>query len=378
MPLHYIEFDTTVGELTVALRNAILGSSDWSKINTNPTIQSTSAAAAVAAISLTFTTTTGFAVGQNIKIGSGSSTEYKNITALTATTITFTGQGLANAQASGTPVTLVNEILKTTTTRGVDMIFEIERGETNGLTLAVWKAHDGTSGTDRSNRWLYFRSATTTVTATPLHVVVSASKEHIFFSIEGPRANENQATSATLGSIKNYLFMDDVVPYHAGDLTPVVFAGGQVAASPTASLASGSFQGNFSRNYPNSASWPVAKVLTLDFPSLSSTETIQVPRLSSGDNKYYFAPYVCFGDESGIRGRLASFFHVGYTSSDTPEIAPPPVGQKLQYGGKWYKLTAVNKSDGAVMTWGQLGSSTNNTATTYFRSVVVAVPTTAP
>lgn len=39
MALVYSEFDTTIGELTVALRNAILTCTDWSKVNTNPTIQ---------------------------------------------------------------------------------------------------------------------------------------------------------------------------------------------------------------------------------------------------------------------------------------------------------------------------------------------------
>ena len=122
----------------------------------------------------------------------------------------------------------------------------------------------------------------------------------------------------------------------------------------------------------------MAKLLTLDFPSLASTETVQVTRQSTGDGKYYLSPYVAFGDESGLRGRLASFFSAGYTVSDTPDIATPPVGQKIQYGGKWYKLLAVNKSDGSTMTWGQFGAAANSATSTYYRSPIVAVPTTAP
>lgn len=377
MALTVTEFDTTLGELTVALRNAILTCTDWAKINTNPTIQSTSANAAVAATALTFASTTGFAVGQKIKIGSGPTTEYKNITATTGTTITFASQGLINAQASGTPVSLVNEVFKCTTTRGADMIFEIEDALTTSIAIACWKSHDGTTGTDRTSRWLYHRAAAPTSTSIPLHVVLSLSKEHIFFSIEGPRANESGATSATVGSLKNYFFMDDVVPYHAGDTNPVVFAGGGMAAAAAASAANNSHQGNFSRNYANTTSWSVAKLLSLDFPSVASTETIQVTHATSADGKFYLAPYVAFGDESGIRGRLSNFFFAGYNHSDTPEIATPPINQKVTFGGKTYKLLAVHKSDGATFTWGQFGSALNNTTSIFHRSPIVAVPWTA-
>jgi hypothetical protein len=260
------------------------------------------------------------------------------------------------------------------------MIVDISESHVNlaALVVSVWRAHDGTTGTEKSQRWLYHRTTAATATNIPLHCTVSASKEHLFISVEGPRANETGASSAVVGSVKNYFFMDDVVPYHAGDVNPVCFAGGGMAALPVASAGSNSHQGNFSRNFANNSSWSVAKLLTLDFPSVASTETIQPTRLTSADNKYYLSPYVAFGDESGIRGRLASFFHVGYTYSDTPEIPTPPVGQKVQYSGKWYKLIAVNKSDGASNSWGQLGSSSNSSVANFFRSVIVAVPTTAP
>lgn len=380
MALTYSEFDTTLGELTVALRTAILASSDWSKINSGTVIQSTSANAAIAATSLTFTSTTGFSAGQSVRVGTGATAEYKTLTAVTGTTITFTGQALINAQASGTQVFPLGEVLKCTTTRGADMIVDLAESHVNltGLVMAVWRAHDGTTGTDKSQRWLYHRAGAATATNIPLHCIVSASKEHLFISVEGPRANETGATSAVVGTVRNYFLMDDLVPYHAGDTTPVVVAGGGMAASATASAGNNSHQANFLRNYANTASWSVAKLLTLDFPSLASTETIQVTRLTTGDGKYYLAPYVCFGDESGLRGRLASFFHVGFNFSDTPEIATPPIGQKVQYGGKWYKLLAVNKSDGAVATWSQLGSAANNSVANFFRSAIVAVPTTAP
>lgn len=380
MALIYNEFDTTLGELTVALRNAILASSDWSKINSSAVIQSTSASASAGATALTFVSTTGFSVGQSVRVGTGPTAEYKNITATTATTITFTSQALLNAQGSGTQVFPLSEVLKATTTRGAEMIVDLAESSVHAqaLVMAAWRAHDGTTGTDKTQRWMYHRAATATATTIPLHCIVSASKEHLFVSVEGPRANEPGASSATVGSVRNYFFFDDVVPYHASDTNPVVFAGGMMAGSQGASAVNNSHQGHFSRNYANTASWSVAKPLTLDFPTLSSAETVQVTRLSVGDGKYYLSPYVCFGDESGMRGRLASFFHAGFNSSDTPEIPSAPIGQKIQYDGEWYKILAVSKSDGANSTWSQLGAAANATSTTAHRSVLVAVPTTAP
>jgi hypothetical protein len=110
MALIYTEFDTTLGELTVALRTAILTSTDWTKINSGAAIQTTSAAAAATATSLTFVSTTGFSIGQAIRVGSGPTAEYKTITATTGTTITFTAQPLINAQASGTVVYPLSEV----------------------------------------------------------------------------------------------------------------------------------------------------------------------------------------------------------------------------------------------------------------------------
>jgi hypothetical protein len=383
MALHYAEFDSTPQTIAYDIMQAVLSSSDWARVGSASTIVSTTASAAVGATAITVPSGHGIVVGQTIRIGpeGGATTEYKTVTASAATTVTFTSQALAYAQGSGTVVGTASMILRSTTTRGAQMIFDLVDGpvKLTGLSLAAWRTHDGTTGVDRTSRWLYYRTNTTSATwGMPLHVVISASKEHVFVSVEGPRANEVGASSATVGSVRNYFFMDDVVPYHASDTNPIVFAGGMTADSAVASAANNSHQGNFSRNFGNTGSWSVAKALTLDFPSVSSTETIQVTRQTTADGKYYLSPYVCFGDESGIRGRLASFFHAGYTFSDTPELPTPPLGQKIQYDGKWYKLLAVSKGDASSASWSQFGSASNAGATTFYRSPIVAVPTTAP
>lgn len=388
MPLNYVEFDSTPQTLAYDLMQAVLGSTDWSRVGAASTIVATTANASVGASSVSVSSGHSIVVGQTIRIGpeGGSTTEYKNVTAVAATSVTFSGQTLVYAQPSGTVVGTASMILKSTTTRGADLIFDLVDGqvELSNLNLAVWRAHDGTvgavsGGTDRTSRWLYWRgSASGALWNMPLHCIVSAGKDHVFISVEGPRANEPAATSSVVGSLRNYFFMDDVVPYHANDLVPVCFAGGMMADTATVSPANNSHQGHFSRNFADTSSWSAAKTLTLDFPSTASTETVQVMRQTSADGKYYFSPYVAFGDESGIRGRLANFFHVGFTYSDTPEIATAPIGQKVQFDGRWFKLTAVSKSDGSIATWGQFGSAGNSGAPNFFRSPIVAIPTTAP
>lgn len=379
MPQIYTEFDSTPQTIVADIKAAILTCSDWTaEAATN--FGNVTTNAAIAATSLTMSGgTTGIVVGSVIRIGTegGATTEYKNVTAVTATTVSFQSQGLVYAQPSGTTVYSGNAVVKATTTRGAAMILDLVdttiASSNHGLAMAVYR----TLGGDKSLRWLYWR-ATSAAPTMQVHVIVSASKEHLFISVEGPRANEALATSAVVGSLKNYFFIADMIPYHGSDAIPVVFAGGGMAATATSSPANNSHQGNFSRNFGNNSSWSVAKLLTLDFPSTASTETVQVTRQTSADGKYYLSPYVAFGDESGIRGRLANFFHVGFTYSDTPEIPTAPINQKIQYDGKWYKLLAVSKSDGSVATWGQFGSAGNNSVTNFYRSPIVAVPTTAP
>jgi hypothetical protein len=379
MALTYAEFDSTPQTIVYDLRQAILASSDWAKINTQVNYGPTTAAAAVAATTVTMGSTTGIVVGQTIRIGpeGGATTEYKTVSAVTATVVTFAGQGLAYAQPSGTVIYSASEILKATTTRGAQMVVDLVDGfaESHNLNMAVWQSHDGTTGAGRSPRYLYWRTGASGF-AMPLHCIVSASKEHLFISIEGPRANETAANSATLGSLRNYFFIDDLVPYHASDTTPVVIAGGTSPAAAAASAANNSYTAHASRNIANNASWSQAKLLTLDFPSCASSETVQVLRQSSGDGKYYLSPYVCFGDEAGLRGRLRSLLHAGFNYADTLEAPTPPIGQKITYEGQTYKLLAVNKSEGGTRTWGQLGSAANDSTTTFHRSAIVAVPCT--
>lgn len=377
MPTVYTEFDTTTQGLPVALRNAILASSDWSRLTPSTAIMPTTAAAAAAATTLTVSSTSGsgLVVGSIIAIEDPSSSirEYRAVTALAATTITVAA--LSYAHASGTNIYWGSEVLKATTTRGAPMVIDLVDAvpSTFNLNMAMWQNHDGTTGTDRLAKFLYWRPSGGALNHL-LHVKVSAGKEHLYIEIEGPRTYETGAVNATGGSQRNYVFMCDLVPYHAGDTTPCVVVGGAGVASAVSSIANKNWQVHQSRNVVNNTSWVPAKMVSLAFPSVSGNETIGVQRSTSLDGNFYLTPYVIVGDDVGFRGRLSSFFYSGMTFSDILEDSGPPVGAETTYSGKKYKLLAVSKSEAATMTWQQFGGASNNAAGTYFKSPVVAVP----
>lgn len=269
-------------------------------------------------------------------------------------------------------------LYKATTTRGAEMIFDLEDSalDTYRMNMAVWRTHDGTAGTGQSLRWLYWRPSAGAST-NPLHCIVSVSKEHVFISVEGPRANESGAVNSTYGSERNYFWMSDVVPYFGSDTVPVVAAGGQMASTTYASVSNGSHELNVSRNAAGLTTWPKAKLLTPSFPSVYGSETVNATRSAKADNQVYLFPYVVFEDADGMRGRLSSFFFAGLSHSDS-DVTPPAIGSKVQYQGSWYKLLAVSKGNGSsssssIVNWGQFGAALN-TSSNPFRSPIVAVP----
>lgn len=381
MALTYSEFDTTAQNLLHDLRNAVIASADWTKISPTAIVLTTSANAAAGGTVLTFTATgsSGWTIGQLIRIGESGAAdaEYRSITAITGTTITVAA--LTFLHNTGTNVYNGNEVLKATTTRGADMIVDIHGAlmSTFQTTFTVWRAHTGTVGTDSLNRFMYWRPSAGALT-NPLHCVVSASKEHLFISIEGPRAYETNPVSTTAGSDRQYFFINDLVPYHVGDTTPVVVTGGgQAIGTATANMTSSrSFEVYQSRNYANTSSWAPAKLFTLAFQGAGASVGVNGQHQTTGDGKYYLSPYVVLGDQSGYRGRLASFFNAGMNYADHTDFVSPPTNAVVTYGAKNYKLLQVSKSDGNISVWGPFGGTDNSATTTYHRSPIVAVQTT--
>lgn len=381
MALHYSEFDSNSQSLLADLRTQILLSSDWARLSPD-TVLATSTLAITAGtssfVTVADTSGLGLSVGSVIAIDNGVLREHRTLTGVTATQLQF-GTNLVFAHSLGAQVRLGNNIYKAITTRGAEMVVDLSDSalETidSQLAMAIYASHDGTTGVGKALKYISWRYLENTASHThPLHVTLSCGKEHFFLMIEGPRPGETGAVHAQFGSFRNYFFLSDVVPYDEEDTIPIVFAGGANMISTNASVPFNSHLGYMSKNLAGTAHWTPARVASLQFIQGGDTAVLNLQRRRQLDDRFILAPYVVFGDESGMRGRLQSFFFAGINQSTDYAIAPPPLGDKVQYQGLWYKLLAVNKGDGNRAAWGPLGAVGNESTTTYLRSVVVGVP----
>jgi hypothetical protein len=381
MAITYSEFDTTPAGLVAALKAAILASSDWSAdAAITPATTTTTGATSASGTTVTVTSTTGLSVGQSITIGTiGSGTEtHRVITGITGSTLTVTPTW-GVIYASGSALRTRNNIVRTTTTSGAKIVLDLEGASSDNylsyLGVGIYREYAGTapSGfTDPTQAYCYYRATAGTSTM-PLHVVLSAGKDHLFFSIEGPRASEASPTSTTYGSVKNYVAISELTPYHAADTTPAVVVAGYAFPLLLPSVSSGAHQSAASRNWNNTASWGAGRLATLDWPTIFTTDVVTMPRDCDIDGNTYLLPYVYFSEADGIRGRLKNIFYAGTTAPSAVTDLPEPVGSKVSYNGITYKLIAPNKGDGSNVAWGPFGSVSNGSSTP-MRSIVIAVP----
>lgn len=377
MAITYSEFDTTPAGLIAALKAAILTNADWTDYGVvNVTTTSTNATTS-SGTTVNLTSVAGFAVGQWITVQPGASEITRQITNITGNTITVSTTWGA-IYATGTTYKTRGTVLKSTTTGGAKLIVDLEGG-TNGLSYTgVSVYRDWTTGTtpgghtDYKSYYVYYR-ASSGVSTMPLHVTLSVGKDHLFFSIEGPRAGEASPTSTTYGSIKNYFAISELTPYHAADTVPAVVAVGINELSVTPAVTTGGHQVAISRNKADTFSWQPGRLGTLFWPTVYTTDVIKLNRDCTIDGSTYLLPYVLFSEDEGIRGRLKHFFYAGTTDPSPAADMPSPVGSKVSYDGIVYKLVAPSKGDGSNVAWGPFGSASNS-STTPLRSLVLAVP----
>lgn len=376
----YSEFDTTPATWLADVKAKILTSADWADITPTAVLLNTSVAPSAGATTLTFTATAGFPLiaGQVIAIDTAGAREYRVINTVTATTITLTA-GLTSAHSIGVGIYNGAILLKATTTRGAQMVIDLNDGVVNGQqsTIAFYRTHDGTNtgGVDRLGpRYLFHRGNVGATTST-LHMTVSAGKEHLFISVEGTRGHETGAYT-TFGGQKTYAFICDVVPYHVADTIPVVAVSGASAVT-SQSWTNNAHQVWVSRGQGNAASWVPARLHTLCQPDLFTTlNQMGYQPEALGDGKYYVFPYVVIEETDGLRGRLSDFFFGGFNDGVLTADVYPAVGRRITYNSKTYKLLQVNKSEGTSgwSVWGPFGASVNGGNTTQQRSMIVAVP----
>lgn len=379
--LVYAEFDSTNQTLLADLITHITASASWSKISSTASLGTLSAASSSNVLTFAAGSVPAVTVGQVIRIGEAgaSDTEYRNVQTVTSTTVTCTF-AFSNAHAVGTKVYQGGEVLKATTSTGIDMVLDlmdsyVTLATTSHLNMAVYRAHDGTptGGTDRSPRWLYWRGISAAASGSSLvHCIVSASKDHLYVSVEGPRFSETDPDGASYGSIRSYFFMDTLVPYFTNDV-PTIFVGGNTTIGYLASTGSSAL-GFISRSFNGATAWDQARLGTVTFPTNGISASMNYERQSIGDGQYYLFPYVALSDAAGIRGRLGHFFFAGHTNPDYISdltVSPPSLGSKVTFEGNTYKLLSVNRGAGSSV-WGQFGAATNTSGGP--NGIVVAVP----
>jgi len=383
--IEYFEFDSTHQTLISDLLDKILTCASWSKISSTVALMTNTANAAAAQKVMTFTAGVpagaGIFVGQTLRIGEkgAADCEYATVASFASTTVTMVNN-LVYAHNTGTNVYWGSELLKSTTTRGADMIFDLMDDEIRipsfvGLNMACWRSHTGlpNGGTDKAEKYLYFRAVAGTASAV-VHCIVSVSKEHIFISLEGPHYNEATPDSATLGSARQYFFMGDLVPYDPADTIPAVVAGGNNVTGIASSFPLDLLV-QVSRNAADTSSWVNAKLQTLATPANGAAGAMNVGRINA-DGNYETHPYVVIEDLGGHRGRLANFEFAGYVNPDFQDtvVSTAPLYTVNSHDSQDFKLLPMNHSGSNNAIYGPFGYLANNSNSP--NNVVVAIPTT--
>ncbi|HEY1292925.1 MAG TPA: hypothetical protein VGJ60_07600 [Chloroflexota bacterium] len=268
-------------------------------------------------------------------------------------------------------------VMQAVTSRGAQMNVDLADAAATAqrMQLGVYRSYSAGSGTDKLTRYLCWHSVTGATTDT-IHAMVSAGQDHLLMSIEGPRAGETNADSASLGSMRQVFFLGDVVPYFAGEPNPIVV----LIANPTATTQMDVDTCWVSRNRADTASWVTAKLATLSMPnggSQAGAAWLNPQRACLVDGNNYLWPYVVIEDAAGIRGRIGKCFSAGFAMSlwnaSSANDFPAPIYGRLVYNAENYILVLVTRhtvSAQQVRTpfgWGST-ANTNNYP-------VLAVPT---
>lgn len=345
--------DTTIVTCLGEIMEAILKSSDWAHLQLSSGTQNTTLSAGASATDTSVSTAATIPSGSLIVIDKGGTHQECRVTTGVSGggpyTVTFT-KPLAYAHSNGVAVG-VGTYAKATTTRGAQMVVDLADAAITSKTaqLGIYRTHDGTTGVDKLTRYIGWRNSVAGATSDPIHIRVSAGKEHLYLDMEGPRVGEPSPEDASMGSARRVLFIGDIVPYFAGDSVPAV-----VLVVPTSST-NNTQKCWVSRNQGDSSSWVEAQLLSLCVPMAARAQTLGdvatnwVNRLAAGDGKTYMGPYVVCEKTDGIRGRVAKAYFMGFrytsdaTSADSWAESAQAEFSRLSYNSETFIVLASVK-----------------------------------
>lgn len=346
MATAYAEFDCRADNVLPSIMQRVLASADWAhlQLTTGTAATTLSSAATAGATSVSVAAT--IPSGSYIVIGDGAANpEVRVTTGVSGAgpfTVTF-ADALVNSYLSAAAVG-VGSIVKATTTRGAQMVVDFADAAATiaVLSLAFYRTHDGTTAVDKlSPRYLRWKNVTGASTDI-VHLIVSAGKEHLYVSTEGPRGGEANAESGN-GSTCQSIFIGDIVPYLASDTVPAVV----VSAPTTSNSSTTAVFANVSRDSANVNSW-VSAVLATVAPVGATGGPIAVTQLAADGNTYLF-PYVVLESSAGLRGRISKVWSIGpnavLAATLTSTSAPSP-GTTFTYAGETYIAVPVSWRNG--------------------------------
>lgn len=382
MTISYEEFQSTPATLLADLATKIAAHSQWDELTPAYPSTTTTASSPSGNVTLSVTSAAGFEVGMPIKLtGASTGTVYKRtVTAVNtgANSITM-NQSFGTAENTGTTVAADGRLLKTTTDDGAQIVLQIVDFTNQYLMYRMFRTHTGasllaTAYTDPTPwRYIYYNSAAQGTT-TKVYGVLSLSSNHIFLSLEGPRANESGAFSTLHGSLRNYMFASSVLRYRNTDATPCVAAWGVSAADSNPQMVDQLWRGEVSRNVGNTLSWTMCRFPTVTMPHFASNAATNFDSYSAVDNKTYVWPYLVVEEGDGLRGRLANFFFIGINRTTYGIDPVDNPGQFITVGNVVYKTLAVAKGDGSNAAGGGFGAYIGTGTDGVYGSAIVAIP----
>jgi hypothetical protein len=257
-----------------------------------------------------------------------------------------------------------------TTTRGAAMVVDLADAAATAvkLQLGVYRT---TGLADKITRYILWRNSGG-ATTDPLHVTVSAGKEHLLITVEGPRSGEVNPVDATFGSYRPVFFLCDLVPYFSADTVPAVVCGGTTAATPP--NGSESVLIHVSRNAANNASWVAGLLETLQADLRSGSSLYRLNGQSVSGSGMTARPWVVFEDAAGMRGRLAQFFNLGWNTAGSLADFPAQVFQRVTINSITYIGLTVNRATAASAITASPFALINGNEEGPAASLVVAVP----
>lgn len=234
-----------------------------------------------------------------------------------------------------------------TTTRGAAMVVDLADAAATAIKLQ-FGVYRTTALADKIIRYLLWAASGGT-TGDPLHCVVSAGKEHLYVSVEGPRAGEPNPATSTGGSYRPILFLCDLLPYFASDTVPAVVCGGTTNASTP--VTNTSILIHVSRNAANSGSWVSGVLESLGgvVRNTSLSNSYRLAGQAQSPAGQVIRPYVVFEDVAGMRGRLSAFHFLGWTAvGSMGGDTPPQVFSRFTLGSATYIALTPERSPSSI------------------------------